>query len=379
MKIELTEKQLSYQEEFKKFVNEEIVPYAAENDIEERVHPIIIKKVSAQGYLGSMIPKDYGGMGLDMITLGLLNEETGRGCSSVRSLLTVHGMVALGINRWGTLQQKKEWLPKLAKGEVIAAFGLTEPNVGSDAKSIESTAIQDGDFYILNGYKKWTTMGQIADIFLIFAKYKGEATAFLMDRNTPGLSINPIKGLLGARASMIAELHMDNCKIPKENIIGRRGMGLTHVALPCLDYGRYTIAWGCVGLAQACLNDSIAYARKRKQFKKTLRNNQLIQKMITEMVVNIKASRLLCLNAGYLKEVGDPSSIMEIWNAKYFASIMVNEVSSKAVQIFGANGCYQKYPIERYYRDSRINEIIEGTTQMHEQLIAVNAFWNAVD
>jgi len=379
MKIELTPEQMKWQSEFKEFVDSEVLPIASQNDKEESINKEVINKFAEKGYLGSMIPKEYGGLDLDMITLGLLNEQVGRGCSSIRSLLTVHGMVALAINRWGTQEQRDLWLSKMVKGETIGAFGLTEPDVGSDAKSIETTAVLSGDYYVLNGRKKWTTMGQIADIFLIFAQCEGKPTAFIVERKSLGFSTKPIKGLLGSRASMIAELSMDDCRIPKENLVGREGIGLSHVALSSLDYGRYTIAWGCVGLGQACLEDSIRYTRKRKQFGEPLRKHQLIQKMITEMVVDVKAARMLCFNAGYLKDVCDPDSIMETWNAKYYASKMATRVSGNAVQIHGANGCcsdypIERYPIERYYRDAKIGEIIEGTSQMHEVLIATNAF-----
>ncbi len=376
MKIELTSEQLNMQEEFRVFVQKEIIPYAGKNDLEERTSNEIIKKMAQAGYLRSMIPKKYGGSGMDMITLGLLNEEFGRGCSSARALLTVHGMVALAIDRWGTEEQRDYWLTKMSTGEVVGAFGLTEPNIGSDAKNIETTATLEGDYYVINGEKKWITMGQIADLFLIFAKCEDKPTAFLVERNTKGFSTKPITGLMGSRASMIAELKLENCRIPKDNLICRVGTGLSHVALPSLDYGRYTIAWGCVGLGQACLDESLNYSSKRKQFEKPLIKNQLIQKMITEMIVNIKAARLLCYNAGYLREIGDPDSIMETWNAKYFASTMINKVASDSVQIHGANGCCREYPVERYFRDAKINEIIEGTTQIHEILIAGNAYRN---
>lgn len=373
MQIEL-ERQSEYREEFRSFVEEEISPNAGQFDREERIPDKTIAMLAKKGYLGSMIPKEYGGMGIDNITIGILNEEVGRACSSVRSLLTVHGMVALAIQRWGTQEQRDYWLPKMSKGETIGAFGLTEPEVGSDAKSIESVAVKTNDNYILNGKKRWTTMGQIADIFLIFVQCQGSPTAFLVEKGTPGLSIKPMSGLLGARASMIAEIELNNCQVHEKNIVGRIGTGLSHVALSSLDYGRYTIAWGCVGLGQACLEKSVHYTRKRKQFGEPLRKHQLIQQMITEMVVDIKAARLLCYNAGVLRDMADPESIMETWNAKYFASKMANKVANHAVQIHGANGCINQNDIERYYRDARINEIIEGTTQMHEVLIATNAF-----
>ncbi|MCM3133484.1 acyl-CoA dehydrogenase family protein [Paenibacillus polysaccharolyticus] len=370
MKVELNAEQLMWQEQFKDFVDNEIIPYASLNDSEERIHPELLTKITEAGYLGSMLPKEYGGMELDNISIGILNEEVGRGCSSVRSLLTVQGMVGLAILRWGTASQREYWLPKLAVGASLGSFGLTEPSVGSDAKSIETTAVLDGEEYILNGHKKWITMGQLADVFLILAQCENKPTAFIVERDAIGFSVEPMSGLLGARASMIAELHMEHCRIPKENLLGQVGMGLSHVALPCLDYGRYTIACGCVGLAKACLDASVHYANSRMQFGRAIRENQMIQKMITEMSVNIKAARMLCYRAGYLRDVGDPESIMETWTAKYFASTMVNKVASDAVQIHGANGCHRDYPVERYYRDARINEIIEGTTQMHEILIA---------
>lgn len=372
MKIELSDQQLKYRMEFREFVDNEVVPFAQEHDIKEKINPNVVKKLIEKGYLGSMIPKQYGGLEMDNITLGILNEEVARGCSSVRSLLTVHGMVALAILRWGTQEQRDYWLPKMAKGSIIGAFALSEPNVGSDAKSVETTAVLSEDKYVLDGTKKWITMAQIADIFLVFAKLEGKPTAFIVDKNTIGFSIIPMKGFLGARASMIAELHLNQCSISQKNIVGSIGTGLTHVALTCLDYGRYTVACGCVGIGQACLEHSVEYSRERKQFGQSLCKNQLIMKMISEMVVNVKAARLLCYQAGYLKDVMDPDSIMETWSAKYFASIMVNKVSSDTLQIHGGNGCRNEYPVERYFRDARINEVIEGTTQMHEILISVN-------
>ncbi|WP_313560437.1 acyl-CoA dehydrogenase family protein [Ruminiclostridium cellobioparum] len=374
MIIELTSEQKESKEMFREFTETEVIPNANRFDAEEHLSEDIISKMSKKGYLGSIIPRSYGGSEMDNITVGILNEELGRGCSSVRSVITVHSMVALAILKWGNKEQREYWLPQMASGEVISAFGLTEPNIGSDAKSIETTARLDGDTYILNGSKKWISLGQIAKMFLIFAQYEGKPTAFLIEKDRPGLNIKPISGLLGVKASMVAEVEIKECRIPKENLLGREGVGLSHVALNSLDLGRYTIAWGCVGLAQACLEECIKYSRKRKQFGQVLRQHQLIQKIISEMVVNVKAARLLCLNAGYLKSIGDPDSIMETWNAKYFASKTAYKVSGDAVQVHGANGCINDNPVSRFYRDSKVMEIIEGTSQMHEVLIAMNAF-----
>jgi len=370
IKLELSADQAMRQIEFRDFVNKHIVPYAQHHDTNEIIHSEVIRKIRDSGYLASMLPKKYNGMEFDQITIGILNEEFGRGCASTRSILTVHGMVSLAILRWGTEQQKNEWLPKLANGEVLGSFALTEPNAGSDANSMETTAVVHNEGYVISGKKKWITMGQISNVFLLFAKCDGKPTAFLIEKDREGLEVKPMCGLLGARGSMLAELSLNNCYVPKQNLLGQVGIGFSHIALTCLDYGRYTIASGCVGMAQACLEASIQYSGSRLQFGKPIREHQLIQKMITEMSVQVKAARLLCYKAGYLREILDPDSIVETWSAKYYASLIATKIASDAVQIHGANGCHRDYPVERYYRDAKINEIIEGTTQMHELLIA---------
>lgn len=370
MKIELTPEQKQAQVAFRAFVEKEIVPIADQYDREEHTPAALIKQVAQQGYLGALIPQENGGTGMDMITFGLLNEEVGRGCSSVRSLLTVHSMVSHALLRWGNKQQKARWLPALASGEMLGAFALSEPDVGSDAGSIETTALPDGDYYVLNGQKKWTTYGQIADLFLVFAQCNGKVSAFLVHRDTPGLSTQPITGMLGTRASMLAEIHLQQCRVHRENLIGGRGFGLAAVATSALDIGRYSVAWGCVGLAQACLEASLKYTSERKQFDTYLKEHQLIQQMISEMITNVKAARLLCCNAGYLKDSGDPHTIMETWIAKYFASTTAARAANDAVQIHGANGCSAAYAVQRYLRDSKIMEIIEGSTQIQQITIA---------
>ncbi len=370
MKMELNEQQLRCKQEAASYTNQYVVPYAAFHDREERLHPEVVESLKSSGYLGSMIPQEYGGWGLDPISVGVLNEEIGRGCSSVRSLLTVHGMVALAIFKFGSEEMRSYWLPRLASGEVLGAFGLSEPGIGSDAKSIETKAEAEEDNYRLNGRKKWITMGLIADVFLIFAQVNDKPTAFLVERNSPGFGVQPIQGMMGVKGSMLAELYLEDCRVAKDSMLGQPGMGVSMVALHCLDYGRYTVAWGCVGLGQACLEASLSHAGSRRQFGVLLQDNQLIQKMLTEMIVEVKAARLLCYQAGYLKEVMDPDSIMETWTAKYHAADMVNKVAHRAVQILGAKGCSTESPVERFYRDARVNEIIEGTTQMHEMVIA---------
>ena len=370
MVLQLTLEQQERQQAFKSFVNKTILPYADTNDREEYTPPTLIKEIAEAGYLGALIPKQWHGREMDMITFGLLNEELGRGCSSLRSLLTVHSMVAHAILRWGSQQQKEHWLQQLATGAAIGAFGLSEPNVGSDAKSIETTAELRGDAYILNGVKKWTTYGQIADLFLIFAQCDDQISAFLVSRDTPGLVVRPYHGMLGTRASMLAELHLSDCHIAKEMLIGGRGFGLASVAQSSLDIGRYSVAWGCVGLAQRCLELSLEYASTRKQFGVYLREHQLVQQMLADMITQIKAARLLCLQAGHSKTLGTPETIMETWIAKYFASTTATKVANNAVQIHGANGCSSDYSVQRYLRDAKIMEIIEGSTQIQQITIA---------
>ena len=370
MKIELTTQQNEDRAAFRAFVDEAIAPYANQCDREERTPPELIQKLAHKGYLGALLPKDMGGSGMDTITYGLLSEEIGRGCSSLRSLLTVHNMVAYALLKWGSQSQKAYWIPKLASGDAIAAFALSEPNVGSDAKSVETTAILSGNSYLLNGKKKWITYGQIADVFLVFAQCDGKPSAFLVDKNSPGLSIEPISGMLGVRASMLAQLHLNDCQISQENLVCRQGFGFSHVASSALDCGRYSVAWGCVGIAQACLEACIEYTSQRKQFGVYLREHQLIRQLITDAIVNIKAARLLCYQAGYLKDIGNPKSIMETSIAKYFASTTATKVTSDAVQIHGGNGCSSDYPVQRYFRDAKIMEIIEGSTQIQQLTIA---------
>jgi glutaryl-CoA dehydrogenase (non-decarboxylating) len=373
MSIDLSAAQTAAQAGFREFVRTEIAPHANRWDQEERLPPELRARLAQMGYLGALAPAEYGGAGMDMVTFGLLNEEIGRGCSSVRSLLTVHSMVQFAILRWGSDALKKRWLPALATGEVIGAFGLTEPNVGSDAKSIETTATVAGSAYILSGSKVWTTCGQIAGLYLVFAHQEGRICTFLVERNRPGFAATPIFGVLGTRASMLANLELDSVELPKENRVGGVGFGLSAVGSAALDIGRFSVACGCVGVAQACLDASIQRSSTRKQYGALLKDHQLIRKMITEMVVNVRAARALCHRAGVLKDAGDSRTVNETLIAKYFASRTAAQAATDAVQIHGASGCSADSAVQRYYRDAKIPEIIEGSTQILEINIAKEA------
>ncbi|SHJ63087.1 hypothetical protein SAMN02745163_02312 [Clostridium cavendishii DSM 21758] len=374
MEFLLKENNIKLQESLKHFVENQIIPFADIWDKEQKLPKTIVNKLAAKGYLGATISKTYGGTEMDNLSLAILNEEIGKGCSATRSLLTVHGMCSLAISRWGSKEIKEFYLPQMSSGKLIGAFALTEPNVGSNAKGVETTAEPDGDYYILNGRKKWITMAQIADVFVVYARCDEGVTAFIVDGNSQGVTIKPMFDLLGVRASMIGEISFENCRVPKKNLLAKEGFGLSHVALTCLDYGRFSIACGCVGVSQACYEESIKYSKSRKQFDNYLKDNQLIQKMITEMTVKINAARLLCYKAAYLKEINDPDSIMETWQAKYFSSKILTKIAEDSVQIHGGNGISPEYKVARLYRDSKLNEIIEGTSQVHEMLIAKSVY-----
>ncbi|HWM90241.1 MAG TPA: acyl-CoA dehydrogenase family protein [Thermoanaerobaculia bacterium] len=368
MKIELTPEQRALRSEVRDFVTREIAPHAGQWDREESTPKEIVDRLRERGWLGSMVPAEHGGRGLDMISYGILTEEIGRGCSSIRSLLTVHDMVCRGILRWGSQAQKEKYLGRLAKGEILGAFALSEPEAGSDATGIRTTATAVDGGFVLDGSKRWITYGQIADLFLLFAQLAGKPTAFLVERIAPGFSAKPMRGLLGTRASMLAELTLEGART--ENMVGRPGFGISHVMGAALDQGRYSVACGSVGIAQACLDACLAYTRDRRQFGQPLIEHQLVRAMLSDMIANVRAARLLCMRAGYLRDTGDPGSFAETSVAKYFASTIAAKAAADAVQIHGGNGCHEDFPVSRYFRDAKVMEIIEGSTQIQQSTIA---------
>jgi alkylation response protein AidB-like acyl-CoA dehydrogenase len=351
-----------------------VAPRAGEFDREGRIPRDVIAELASHGFLGFIVPNKFGGTGSSMARLGLLHEEAGRVCSSVRSLLTVHGMVCYAIQRWGSTAQQETWLPSLADGSKLGAFGLSEPGAGSDIASLETTAARHGDAYVLNGRKKWTSFGKVADLVLVFARCEGKHVALLVERSRPGVSVSPIDGLLGTRASMLAQFAFENVEVPLENLVGRPGFGMAAVGSTALDLGRYSVACGCVGIIAACLEASVRYASGRRQFDALLKDHQLVARLVARMATDLKAARLLCEHAGALKDAGDPATINETLVAKYFAAGAAMRAAADAVQIHGANGCSNAYPVERLFRDAKIMEIIEGSTQMQEIMISQHAF-----
>lgn len=359
---------------FRAFAEREIAPVANAIHEQQQTPPDIVHRLAEAGYLGLSLPQNLGGGGKDWLTLGWLANELGRVCSSVRSLLTVHSIASHAVLRWGTAAQKQTWIPKLANGSTIGAFALSEPHIGSDAKNVQTRAQRLGAEFVINGHKKWITYGRIADVFLVFAQTEGGPTAFLVERDRPGLRTEPIFGLMGIRGSMTASVHFEDCRIPAENVVGRVGLGFSHVASVALDLGRYTVAWGAVGILEACVEACVKYTSMREQFGVALKEHQLVQRLVTDMYTNHKAARLLCLEAGRLRDAKDPGTFAATSIAKYFASTAAVRAADDAVQLHGANGCSSDYPLQRYLGDAKILEIIEGSTQIQQITIAKYAY-----
>lgn len=373
MDFELTDEQRLIRETARRFAEQEIAPVAGENDRAGRFPRELINRMAAMGFLGGPIPKEYGGSGLDYISHAILTEEVGRADSSLRTTLSVQvSLVALTILKWGTEEQKRRHLPDLCAGRMLGCFGLTEPNAGSDPASMETTAVKRGTAWVLNGTKTWISNGTVADLVMVFARtgpgngHDGIA-AFLVDQGTPGLATRPITDKLGLRASDTGELIFDNCSVPETALLGSVGQGFK-VAMSALDNGRYSVAAGCVGIIQGCLNACTEYAKTRRQFGRPIGSFQLVQDMIARMAVDLDAARLLVFRAGYLKNQGLPNTI-ETSIAKYFASEAAVRAATDAVQVFGAYGYSEETPVARYYRDAKVATIYEGTSQIQKLLI----------
>jgi alkylation response protein AidB-like acyl-CoA dehydrogenase len=373
MDFDFNEEQKMVQETIRKFAKEEIAPVAAENDKKAQFPHDIYKKLAGLGFMGTPIPEEYGGAGFDFITHAIVAEEIGKVDSSIRGTYSVQvSLVELPILKFASEEQKKKYLPKLTSGEWIGCFGLTEPNAGSDPASMEATAEEDGDYYVLNGQKTWITNAGIADLAIVYAKTDKDAgprgiTAFLVERGFEGFSTRDLHDKLGLRASNTGEIFLENCRVPKENILGEINKGFK-VAMGTLDFGRFTVAAGCVGSAQGCIDICKKYTKQRIQFGKPIASFQLVQQMIADMVVECEAGRLLVYRAGDMKNKALPNT-RETSIAKYYCSEMVNRVAYKAIQIHGGYGFSGEYDVERFYRDARINTLYEGTSQIQQLII----------
>ncbi|MFB9904425.1 acyl-CoA dehydrogenase family protein [Allokutzneria oryzae] len=359
----------------REFVDAEVAPNAEEFDRTERLPRSLLDQVGSLGLWAPFLPAEVGGSGTDYVTVGRIHTEIGRGCSGLRSMLTVHGMVSWSVNRWGSDEQKKRWLPELATGATFGVFCLSEPDrSGSDSTAEGTVAVPDGDGWVLNGRKKWITGGQVADLMMVFSRTDAGMSTFLVPRETPGVEVKPLSRIMGTASSMIAEITFTDVRLGPDALLGPRGWAAGTVMTGALDIGRYSVACGSLGIVQAALEASARYSSQRSAGGALLRDQPQIRAKISDMVTSRDAAALLCERAGRLKDADDPETIMATWIAKYHASTAATRAASDAVQIHGANGCSPDYPAARLYRDSKIMEIIEGSTELQQLTIAEVAY-----
>ncbi|MTD15350.1 acyl-CoA dehydrogenase [Nakamurella sp. YIM 132087] len=356
------------------FVLRHVAPGAAEFERAAAVPESVLQQMSAAGLWAPFLPAAVGGAGLPMTAVGEIHEEVGRGCSSVRSLLTVHSMLSWTVARWGSDEQKSRWLPDLAAGTLLGAFCLSEPDAGSDATGIRTTATPDGTGWRLDGTKTWITGGMRADLLLVFARLGAGIGAFLVSADAPGVRRRPLPEVMGTRGSMIAEITFTDVALGADALLGPSGFTAGMVLTGTLDIGRFSVACGSVGIIQACLDASAAHAARRRVGGVLVKDLQLVQAKLTDMVTDVRAARLLCQEAGRLKDLGDSSTLMATWVAKYFASTAAARHASEAVQIHGALGMTDRTPVARLYRDAKVMEIIEGSNEVQRTTIAAEAF-----
>ncbi len=374
MNFDLTPEQREIWLWAKEFADREIAPRVEENDRKAQFDFDLLKKIGEQGFFGAILPEKYGGQEIDHIAYALMTEEIARVCSSTRTLFSVQiSLVEKPILEYGTEEQKQRYLPKMATGEIIGCFGLTEPGAGSDAGNQQTTAKQDGDYWVLNGQKTWISNGSIAHVALVIAqtdKSKGHKgiCAFLVDTDTPGFSARYIQPKLGLHSSDTSELFLDNVRVHKDQMLGNTGDGFK-IAMYCLDQGRFSVAAGAVGVMQACIDISTKYAMEREAFGQKIGEFQMIQDMIATMAVDCEAGRLLVLRAAHKKDQGVRNT-RETSLAKLFTTDAANRAAYNAVQIFGGYGFSEEYPAARIYRDARVLTLYEGTSQIHKIIIS---------
>ncbi len=371
--FELTDEQRLVRETAREFCEREIVPVARDNDRAERFDTELVKKLADVGFLGAIVSEQYGGRGVDYRTYGLIVEEVGRGDSSARTVVSVQtSLVCSSIERWGSEEQKRDWLPRLCSGEALGCFALTEPDTGSDAASLKTRAAREDEGWRISGQKQWISMGNHAQLALVFAQtdpkqgHRGLA-CFLVPTDSPGFSSAEIHGKLGLRASDTAELSLDSVDLPEDALLGEVGEGFK-VAMSALDSGRFSVAAGCVGICQGCVDASVAYATEREQFERPIAGFQLVQELIADMVVDTEAARALVWRAGWVKDRGRPSTT-ETSVAKLFATEAAVRSANAAIQVHGGAGYVDDYPVERYLRDARVTTLYEGTSQIQKLII----------
>ncbi len=373
MSFELSKEQLMIQKMARDFARKELAPLAAERD-EKHLYPAdSLKKMGELGLLGMLVSEKYGGEDMGTVSYSLALSEIAPACASTAVIMSVHNSICCGsIEKFGTEEQKKEFLMPMTEGKIIGAFALTEPEAGSDAQAIECSAAKEGDHYVINGTKRFITSGKNGGVTILLARTKPEGsdaiTAFLITPDMEGFKVDKVEDKMGQCASDTVDLVFTNCKVPASRVLGEEGKGFT-VAMSGLDAGRIGIASLSVGLAQAAMDEAVKYAKQRKQFNQPIANFQGLQWMLADMAMDIEAARLLTLNAAAMKDRGE-NCTMAASMAKCFASEMANRVTGQAVQIHGGYGYIKEYAVERFYRDARILTIYEGTNQIQRHVIA---------
>ena len=372
--LSLTEEQELVQRTARDFARERVLPQAAEIDQHKKVPPELIAEMGKLGFMGVFVPERYGGAGLDHLAYVLVVEEINRACASTGVILCSHASLATApILRYGSESQKDRWLPGMATGEKIGCFALSEPASGSDAASMRTSAKRDGDGWVLSGTKNFITNGSIADVCVVFAQtdpslgHKGIA-AFVVEKGTPGFSVGKLERKLGIRGSDTAQLVFQDCRVPAANMLGEVGEGF-RIALSTLDGGRISIAAQAVGIARACLEDALAYAKERQAFGKPIADLQAIQWMLADMATETDAARLLTWRAAALEDA-EQDHILAAAEAKLFASDVAVKAARDCVQIFGGYGYMDEYPVSKLMRDAKLLQIYEGTSQIQRMVIA---------
>lgn len=371
---DLTDEERLIQQTAREFANTEIAPVARENDHQGRFPKDVIGGLAKLGFMGMLIPEQYGGSGVGNFCLVLALEEVNRVCASTGVTMSVHNsLTSSPIIRFGSEKTKKKYLPKLAGGELLGAYALSEAGSGSDAASLQARAVKDGNEYVINGTKSWITTGAEADVFVVMLRTNPEErskgiSTFVIDRDTKGFSIGKKEDKLGLRASSTVQLVFEDARVPAENLLGTEGEGFK-IAMVTLDGGRIGIGTQAVGIAQASLDAAVTYANEREQFGKKIREFQAIQWKLADMATKVEASRLLVYRAARLRDRGEPHT-KEAAMAKLFASESANQIARDAVQIHGGAGYLKDFDVERFYRDARITEIYEGTSEVQRIVIS---------
>ena len=375
MQFNPTEEQAMIRDMARSFAEAELLPRATKHDREEKIEPAVFEKMKELGLWGLTGPVEFGGAGLGNVELSLVLEEINRACASTGVTLSVHNSLVTGpLKKFGSPAQKKAWLPRLASGEIIGAYCLTEPNAGSDAAALRTNARADGDAWVLDGTKIWVTNGGIAGVYIVYArtdpklsKAKG-ISAFIVPRETKGLSVGKHEKKTGIRGSSTTEIVLEGVRIPKDNLLGELNKGFM-IAMDTLDGGRIGIASQAIGITQGCLDASLKYAKERRQFSRPIADFQAVQWKLADMATQLDAARMLTWRAAWLRDLGRPCA-MEAAMAKLFASRLANKAADDAVQIHGSAGYSREYIVERLFRDARITEIYEGTTEAQRMVIA---------